>query len=139
MRFRFRLTAVRRLQLLTMHSGTGFFHRGKLRALVIAGACCVSFLARAEIWSTAYYPGWEQVSMPADQIDFDAVSHVIHFALVPNSNGSLNSSANGVTPANSSSIVSNAHLAGRKVLVCVGGADSVLGFQGATSNATLSV
>jgi chitinase len=73
--------------------------------------------------------------MPASSIDFTAVTHVIHFALVPNNDGTLDSSANSVTSANSSDIVSHAHGAGKKVLVCVGGASSQTGFQGATSAA----
>jgi chitinase len=73
--------------------------------------------------------------MPASSIDFGAVTHIIHFSLVPNSNGTLDNSANGITSANSSDIVSHAHAAGRKVLICVGGADSQIGFQGATTAA----
>lgn len=76
--------------------------------------------------------------MPASNIDFTAVSHVIHFSVVPNSNGSLNSSANSLTIGNSSDVVSRGHAAGRKVLVCVGGAGSQTGFQGAASAANLS-
>ena len=73
--------------------------------------------------------------MSASNIDFTVVTHVIHFSLVPNSDGTLNSSANVVTPANSSDVVSRAHASGRKVLICVGGAGSQSGFQGATSAA----
>ena len=73
--------------------------------------------------------------MSASNIDFTVVSHVIHFSVVPNSDGAINSSINGVTPANSADVVSRAHAAGRKVLICVGGAGSQSGFQGATSTA----
>lgn len=72
--------------------------------------------------------------MPATNIDFTALSHVIHFSLVPNSDGTLNSSDNSITPANSADIVSHAHAAGRQVLICVGGASTETYFQGATSN-----
>lgn len=91
--------------------------------------------AKADLWCTGYYPGWEQGAMPASSIDFTALTHIIHFSLVPNSDGTLNSSANGLTIANSSDIVSHTHAAGKKVLVCVGGANSQAGFQGATSSA----
>src|SRR5262249_27833526 len=43
--------------------------------------------------------------------------------------------ANSLTAANSSDIVSHAHTAGKKVLICVGGAGSQTGFQGATTSA----
>jgi chitinase len=94
--------------------------------------------AHADLWVSGYYPGWEQGAMPASAIDFNALTHVIHFAVVPNSNGTLNTSINVVSQGNSSSIVTNAHNAGRKVLICVGGASSQTGFQGATSSANLS-
>jgi chitinase len=74
--------------------------------------------------------------MPASSIDFAALTHIIHFSVEPNANGTLNSSANSITPGNSSSIITNAHAAGRKVLICVGGAGTQSGFQGATSDAT---
>ena len=73
--------------------------------------------------------------MPATSIDFAAVTHIIHFSLVPNSDGTLDSSANSLTSANSSDIVSHAHAAGKKVIVCVGGAGNQTGFQGSTTNA----
>jgi chitinase len=73
--------------------------------------------------------------MPASSIDFAALTHIIHFSVVPNTDGTLNITDNGVTAANSSDIVSHAHAAGKKVLFCVGGAGSQAGFQGATSSA----
>jgi chitinase len=96
------------------------------------GLCCM--VARANMWSTGYYPGWEQGGMPASSIDFTALSHVIHFSVVPNTDGTLNSSDNSISSANSSDIISQAHAAGDKVLICVGGASTETFFQGATSN-----
>src|SRR5436190_18411441 len=92
--------------------------------------------AHADLWVTGYYPGWEQASMPATSIDFGALTHIIHFSVVPNSNATLDSSDNGISAANSASIINNAHAAGRKVLLCVGGGDSQAGFQGATATST---
>ena len=91
-------------------------------------------VARANMWSTGYYPGWEQGGMPASDIDFTALSHVIHFSLVPNSDGTINSSDNSITSANSSDIISHAHAAGVKVLICVGGASTESFFQEAVTN-----
>ena len=76
--------------------------------------------------------------MPASSIDFTALTHVIHFSVIPNSDGSLNSSANGISFANSTDIVTRAHAAGKKVLICVGGAGSESDFQAATSSGNLS-
>src|SRR5262245_17238112 len=106
----------------------------RLPVLVAVGAYLIACVARADLWCTGYYPGWEQGAMPASSIDFAALTHIIHFSLVPNSDGTLNSSANSLTAANSSDIISHAHAAGKKVLVCVGGAGSQAGFQGATSS-----
>ena len=111
-----------------------------LRMLLLSGAVCVcSFTARASLWTTAYYPGWEQSYMPASNMDFTAVTHIIHFSVVPNSDGTLNSSANDITPANSSDIVSQAHAMGVKVLICVGGSESESAFQAATTASNLPV
>src|ERR1035438_5811273 len=105
-----------------------FNHKGlrlQCRFMVlIAVLCFFPIVARADLWRTAYYPGWEQSYMPASNIDFTALSHVIHFSVVPNSDGTLNSSDNGITTANSADIVSRGHAAGLKVLICVGGASS---------------
>jgi chitinase len=106
--------------------------------LLLAGALLfLTFASRADLWRTGYYPGYEQASMPASNIDFTALTHIIHFSVVPNSNGTLNSSDNGITTANSTDIVTRAHAAGVKVLICVGGADSESDFQSACSTANL--
>src|SRR5262245_48279663 len=99
--------------------------------LTLSSLLCCS--TRADLWCTGYYPGWEQGGMPASAIDFTALTHIIHFSAVPNSNGTLDTSINGLTAGNSANIVTNAHAAGRKVLFCVGGAGSQAGFQGATT------
>src|ERR1035438_10338746 len=75
--------------------------------------------------------------MPASNIDFTTLTHVIHFSVGPNSNGTLDSSANSITAGNSADVVSRAHAAGKKVLICVGGSETESEFQGATSIANL--
>lgn len=77
--------------------------------------------------------------MPASTIDFSTLTHIIHFSVVPNSDGSLNTGDNSITAANSADIVVQAHAAGRQVLICVGGAGSESLFQGATSSANLPI
>jgi chitinase len=114
-------------------------YRKQGTVLLIGGLCLFSFVASADLWSTGYYPGWEQGALPASNIDFTALTHVIHFSVIPNADGTLNSSANDVTLANSTDIVAQAHSAGKPVLICVGGAGSESDFQAATSNNTLAV
>lgn len=118
-----------------MHSSTAIFSRRFLAAVVVGSWCCLSTWARADLWSTGYYPGYRQAYYPPSTIDFTALSHVIHFSIMPNSDGTLNTGIQGLKPAFSSDLVSRAHAAGRQVLICVGGAESQAGFQGATSSA----
>lgn len=94
--------------------------------------------ARA-FWVTGYYPGWEQSSMPASNIDYSTLTHIIHFSLVPNSDGTLNSSDNGISLSNSADVISRAHAAGVNVIICVGGGGTESLFQGAASAANLPV
>ena len=95
--------------------------------------------AHADVRITAYYPGYKQGTMPASEIDFSVVTHLIHFSLLPNSDGTLDTNVNGITAARSADVVGRAHQAGRKVLICVGGAGSEPGFQGASSPANLGL
>src|SRR5712692_602907 len=99
-----------------------------------------TLFAQTNPWVSAYYAGWSQGwsnngVLPAENIDYSAVTHIIHFSLVPGSNGSLDYSSNSITSTNSSALVQAAHAAGRKVLICVGGWGTDGGFGGATSTA----
>ncbi len=98
--------------------------------------------AQSDMWVTAYYAGWMQGQynngiVRAQDIDYGAVTHIIHFALVPQSDGTLDSTSNSILEGNSAALISNAHAAGKKVLICVGGAGSRDAFLGATSLLTL--
>src|ERR1019366_4393654 len=113
---------------------------GKLPVLLSIGCLCVfSSVARAAFWITGYYPGWEQAGMPASNIDFTTLTHVIHFSVVPNADGSLDSTANNISVTNSGDIVTRAHAAGRQVLICVGGGGTESLFQGATTTTNLPI
>lgn len=93
---------------------------------------------RADLRVTAYYPGYRQSYLPPSSIDFSAVTHLIHFSVMPKADGTLNTSANGLTPSYSTDLVARAHAAGSKALICVGGGGSQPGFQGATTTANLT-
>jgi chitinase len=71
--------------------------------------------------------------MPVSDIDFAAITHVIQFSVIPNADGSLDEAANGIVRTGAAELVRRAHAAGRKVLICVGGANSGPGFQGASA------
>jgi len=116
-------------------------------ALLLAGFLTCGQIAKAQppadLWVTAYYAGWKQGQanngvLPAEDIDYTALSHIIHFALVPNRDGTLENVSNNITEINSSRLVSLAHAAGKKVLISVGGWGSDVGFRGATDASNLN-
>jgi chitinase len=94
--------------------------------------------ARAQKWVTGYYPGYRQLyGMPASAIDFSALTDVVHFSLTPNPDGSLNLTQSSLTTNGVSDLVTRAHAAGKKALICVGGAGTQSAFQAATTDANL--
>jgi chitinase len=110
-----------------------------LRRWALLGLCACLFpaFAPAEVWVTGYYPGYESSTMAPSNIDFTTVTHVIHFSLLPQADGSIDSSANSLSPSACATLVGLAHAAGKKALVCVGGASTETAFQGATTSANL--
>jgi chitinase len=105
-----------------------------LSLLVVASAT----QAHADIWTTAYYAGWMQDYLPASEIDYSAVTHIIHFNLLPKSDGSLDSTTDMVYPQFSADLISRAHAAGVPVLISVGGENTATEFRSATSSTNLS-
>lgn len=83
------------------------------------------------MWVSAYYAAWNQDAMPPSEIDFTALTHVIHFAAIPAATGDLDLDGNGLSAERSAAIVAAAHAAGRKVLVSLGGAGSYAAFRSA--------
>ena len=100
---------------------------------MVASLCFLSAPARANVWSTGYYPGYEQSAIPASVVDFTSLTHVIHFSIAPKTDGTLNTTLNSITATRSNDLVTRAHAVGRKVLICVAGSGSG-GFLGATTN-----
>lgn len=94
-----------------------------------------------DIWVSAYYGGWMQGDvnwtghMTADKIDYSAVTHIIHFAIQPKADGTIDFNTLYITPANSASLMQYAKPAGKKVLISLGGEYTENAFLGATSDA----
>ena len=102
-----------------------------LRACVAAASIMLPS-AQAGLWNTAYYAGWTQWQhLPAERVDFSAMTHVIHFAVVPKADGTLDSDINGVTAGHSAEVLTHAHAVATKVLISVGGAGSATAFRAA--------
>jgi chitinase len=70
-----------------------------------------------------------------ENIDYTAMTHLIHFSMGPNPDGTVNIEVNGLTAENSAAVIRSARAAGVKVLVCVGGWNSEQGFSRATAPA----
>jgi chitinase len=102
-----------------------------------AGFLGLPLEGRAGLWITGYYPQYEQPQMSVSKVDFTTVTHVVHFCLLADADGSIDSADNGLTPSVCASLVQTVHKGGAKALICVGGANSETGFQGATTPANL--
>lgn len=87
------------------------------------------------LWVTAYYACWSQGGgiLSPSEIDFQAITHLIHFVVCPLADGSISTDvhADYITPEQSAAVVSAAHAAKRPVLLCVGGYAGGPGFHAA--------
>jgi chitinase len=74
------------------------------------------------LWVCAYYLSGDQDTgrLPPQQIDCTAFSHLIHFGIIPNGDGTIGPVKGAITPEQSRTVVARVHAAGRKALVCVG-------------------
>jgi chitinase len=78
-------------------------------------------------WITLYYPGWTSGNVPITEIDMTSVTQIIHFALVPTvveggMGVTLDDELNSADAASAKTLIDAAHAAGKKVIMCVGGA-----------------
>lgn len=80
-----------------------------------------------------YYPHWVADNLPANGIDFDIVTHVLHSFAWPNENGSI-SSYDGMFGTGISDIV---HNQGSKFMLSLGGWGNHVGFEVISANEEL--
>ena len=102
-------------------------------------AICFALLtitARGDLWTTGYYPGYRQSAMPPSEIDYSALTHIIHFSAMPRTNGTLDDVPNSMSFTRSTNLVAVAHAANRKVLFSVGPTGGTI-FTNAASVANL--
>ena len=103
-------------------------------ALAVAGlpACANDTLFAATfdpIWVLGYHVGYEADMYPTDKIDFAPMSHVIIGVVLPNADGTVDTSydidaVNG--PPWAKGVATAAHAANRKALLMVGGASGTI-------------
>ncbi len=85
-------------------------------------------VALANPWSSGYFAHWaHRYPMTPANIDFDAVTHIIDYAVCPLSNGTLDDTWYQVTAAASTDLIQQGHAHGKKVLIS-------LAVEGATSH-----
>ncbi|OWK26046.1 hypothetical protein AJ87_47685 [Rhizobium yanglingense] len=91
-----------------------------------------------ERWLAGFYPGWEYEYYPPELIDFSSLTHVVMFSVVPENDGSLDTSffMDSMTgPRVAQEVVMRAHAAGRKALLAVGGGGLVDRMREASNDA----
>lgn len=94
-----------------------------------------------DIWVTAYLASWKHYApptgnwgvLPADEIEFDAFSHLIYFALSAYSDGTVSEVApyRNLNPDRLESIVQASHENDTPIIMSVGGWGNYDGFSGA--------
>ncbi|MDB5105914.1 MAG: putative chitinase [Fibrobacteres bacterium] len=105
-------------------------------ASLLAAALSLSAIVSAQTqkvgWSLGYYCGWDQDGgyKPA-QIDWAAFTHIAHFTVFPNNDGSLDVNSNGLSDANCKAAVAEAHKNNVKIVFSIGGAQAKDRFKNA--------
>src|SRR5688572_10586695 len=105
--------------------------------LSLSALCIIAYsriVVHSESWVTAYYAGYHQDDLPPASIEFGALTHIIHFAAIPNADATLNLEMNVLRPTYRTNLVATAHAANKKVLICVGGVGSAPRFRLALKN-----
>jgi hypothetical protein len=76
-------------------------------------------------WSTGYYPGWEQPAYPPSMVPWGALTHLVQFSLLTGAarDGSINTTAHGLTPQLMQAAVAEAHKRNKPILISIGGAE----------------
>lgn len=97
--------------------------------------------AAASPWVSGFYAGWTASSYPPSAVDFSSLTHVMVFSVLPQTNGTLDTTlfidaVNG--PLVAQQVAQRAHASGRSAILTVGGAGTESGFVGATSSQNMS-
>lgn len=85
-------------------------------------------------WSLGYYASWDATSYPVSEIEWSGLTHVAASFYVPQNDGSLN--LLGANPQVMQDLVTAAHAHAVKAIASIGGADSGVAFEAATTGAT---
>src|SRR5262245_33243522 len=105
--------------------------------LLSAVLCLAQAQAQKVGWHLGYYCGWDQGGFPPSRIDWKAFTHIAHFTVFPNDDGSLAPTNNGLNDANCKAAVAEAHKQGVKIVFSIGGAGVKDRFKNACSPANI--
>jgi hypothetical protein len=85
-----------------------------LLLLLLVSACSAS--AQNGHWLTGYYATYNYSVMTTSQVDYSKLTHVIYWPVIPNTNGTLNTTPFGLSALTFSNgatdLVTRAHAAG---------------------------
>lgn len=105
-------------------------------SLAVLAMCSLTFSQQKKVgWSLGYYPGWAQEKNPPASINWASVTHIVHFTLFPNNDGTLDTAYCHINDGFSKALVAEAHKHGVKALIALGGAEVGTRFRNAASNA----
>ncbi|MGO8671127.1 MAG: glycoside hydrolase family 18 protein [Capsulimonadaceae bacterium] len=90
---------------------------------------------RHSLWVTGYYASWDSNRLRPEDIDLRPLTHVVYFALWPTADGQAVDTRGGFSDADADALARVVHAAGKKVLICVGGANSASVFRPAIATA----
>jgi chitinase len=122
-------------------SGPGYAQRISSAAVALLVVLSSPSVAESSVrWVTGYYAAYSEfppASMPPGEVDYTALTHVIHWPVVPLADGTFDPDTYGLTAAQSAEVVSRAHAVGTKAILGFGGDAFTVGtgWQGATSPA----
>jgi hypothetical protein len=67
--------------------------------------------------SVGYYPSWLRMTLPANKIQFENLTHIVHAFAWPENNGKISLYGDLKYP----DLVAATHSAGKKILIALGG------------------
>ncbi len=88
-------------------------------------------------WIMGYYVGYQSTTYPPEAIDFEHLTHIAMGAVLPNADGTLDTSfylGSTSGPALAQNVAALAHAADVVPILMIGGAGTVTGFRGAASD-----
>jgi chitinase len=83
--------------------------------------------AQSQYRVIGYYTSWGQSTLPVSSVKFNSLTHINYAFAEPNPNGSISGTADAA-------LINAAHLAGCKILISLGGANSGSAFTAVTAD-----